>query len=372
MRGRNRVGCVLALAIVGVVGVVVPVGAADKKGHVTEFSAGITGIVLDGEQYGASLEGITAGPDGNLWFTEILASRVGRITPAGVVTEFSAGITGSPEEITAGPDSNLWFTEPSKQNEPDQIGRITPAGVVTEFSAGLTSKVLDGTNIDGSPLVNGAAPQGIAAGRDGNLWFTEPGTDRIGRITPAGVITEFSTGITPESDPTAITAGSDGNIWFTENSAGQIGRITPQGKVTEFPVDDLSGITAGTDGNIWFTEPNANAIGRITSKGKVTEFSRGIASAAGPYGITTGCDGNLWFTEALGNRIGRITTTGKVTEFSNGVTPGANLGEITAGPDGNIWFIEFELTRIGRIGTGPSAKGGARHGPALPAACRRS
>src|SRR5439155_25862858 len=31
----------------------------------------------------------------------------------------------------------------------------------------------------------------IAAGPDGNLWFTEPAPNRIGRITPAGVVTEF-------------------------------------------------------------------------------------------------------------------------------------------------------------------------------------
>ena len=37
--------------------------------------------------------GITRGPDGNLWFTEALAGKIGRITPAGVITEFSAGLT---------------------------------------------------------------------------------------------------------------------------------------------------------------------------------------------------------------------------------------------------------------------------------------
>ena len=90
---------------------------------VTEFSAGITP--------GSRPEGITAGPDGNLWFTEFNGGRVGRITPAGVVTEFSAGITpgSSPNGITAGPDGNLWFTEFNG----GRVGRITPAGVVTEF-----------------------------------------------------------------------------------------------------------------------------------------------------------------------------------------------------------------------------------------------
>jgi virginiamycin B lyase len=66
------------------------------------------------------------GPDGNLWFTEglvlpigsTLHSSIGRITTAGVVTEFVA--PGYPVGITSGPDGNLWFTDPSD----DQIGRF--------------------------------------------------------------------------------------------------------------------------------------------------------------------------------------------------------------------------------------------------------
>ena len=56
---------------------------------------------------GASPFEITAGPDGNLWFTENVGNRIGRITPAGVVTEFSAGISpnarlfGIPQATTA-------------------------------------------------------------------------------------------------------------------------------------------------------------------------------------------------------------------------------------------------------------------------------
>src|SRR5450759_2766897 len=122
-------------------------GAAQAQ-VVTEFRAGITA--------GAVPEGITAGPDGNLWFTEFTGNRIGRITPLGVVTEFSAGITAGayPRYITAGSDGNLWFTEAVG----DRIGRITTGGVVTEFSAGITA---------------GASPYGITAGPDGNLWFTE-------------------------------------------------------------------------------------------------------------------------------------------------------------------------------------------------------
>ena len=53
------------------------------------------------------------------------------------------------------------------------------AQTVTEYSAGITA---------------GAQPIGITAGPDGNLWFTEQGGDRIGRITvpPPGLLSAAS------------------------------------------------------------------------------------------------------------------------------------------------------------------------------------
>lgn len=73
----------------------------------------------------------------------------------------------------------------------------------------------------------------------------------------AGTITEFPTG----GNPQGITAGPDGNLWFTEGN--KIGRMTPTGTITEFP-NGAGAITAGPDGNLWFAETNASQIGRIT------------------------------------------------------------------------------------------------------------
>ena len=66
--------------------------------------------------------------------------------------------------------------------------------------------------------------RGIAAGSDGNLWFAE-NAGRIGRITPDGVITEFSAGIAADATLGWITAGPDGNLWFTD-FVGRIGKVT--------------------------------------------------------------------------------------------------------------------------------------------------
>ena len=320
---------------------------------ITEFSAGITpgpGGVSAGPG------GITAGPDDNVWFVENVGSRIARITPSGVVTEFSIGAPGvvAPVSITMGADGNLWFTEFAA----NRIGRITPLGVVSEFSSGITV---------GSGPLGIAGLYGIATGADGNVWFTEGYEPRIGRITPSGAITEFSTGITTPTG--AIAAGPDGNLWFTE-AGDNIGRITPLGVVTEFvagitPGSGPAQIAAGPDGNVWFTEVAGNRIGRITPTGVVTEFGTGItvgprpgdvtAGPSGPTGISAGPDGNLWFLEGANNRIGRITPLGIIAEFTNGVTDDADLGFIATGPDGNVWFTEALGNRVGRIaiGAGP-------------------
>jgi uncharacterized repeat protein (TIGR01451 family) len=239
---------------------------------------------------GSRPTGITAGPDGNLWFAENNGNKIGRITPAGVITEFGIP-TGSalPFRITAGPDGNVWFTELSG----NKIGRITPAGAITEFVIPTAS----------------SRPLGITAGPDGNLWFTEEIGNKIGRITPAGAITEFA--LPTGGGPSGIASGSDGNLWFPEIDGNRIGRITPAGVITEFALPTAGsqprdGIASGPDGNIWFTEYAGNRIGQITPAGVITEFAIPSPNSQ-PIGIAAGADGNLWFTEQSGNRIGRIS-----------------------------------------------------------------
>src|SRR6266581_4293481 len=143
-------------------------------------------------------------------------------TPAGSVTGFPAPqALGEPQFITAGPDGNLWFTA----RDGNKIGRITPSGAIIEFP--LPKKDCRSTN--------GCQPQEITAGPDGNLWFTERAGNQIGRITTSGSLTEFLIP-TPSSLPEGITVGPDGNLWFTEFNIGNIGRITTAGLVTEFHV----------------------------------------------------------------------------------------------------------------------------------------
>src|SRR5258708_37010321 len=106
--------------------------------------------------------------------------------------------------------------------------------------------------------------------------FNPSQVERIGRITPAGQISEF---LIPAFKGNRVsvnlmTLGSDGKIWFTSNtfvgrgtvSNGFLGRVTAAGQISEFgtptAVSDPQDIALGSDGNIWFNEDAAHAVGR--------------------------------------------------------------------------------------------------------------
>ena len=264
---------------------------------------------------------ITIGPDGNFWFTEANSSRVARITPQGVITEFQTPTFSFPFDITPGPDGNVWFSEGSN----GQIAFITPAVQITEIIF---------SNFDAS--------SGITSGPDGNIWFTDLTGNNIWRYDlSAQALTKFPVP-TPDSFPSEITAGADENLWFTEESGNKIGRITPSGVITEFGNDLGSprSITDGPDGNVWFTLAFTPQIGRITPAGDITFFT----TPSTPEQIARGNGNNFLFSEFGANKIASITTRGMITE-----SPVFNHSEptgITAGVGRSVWFLGFGDNRV--------------------------
>lgn len=240
----------------------------------------------------------------------------------------------------------------------------------------------------------------IAAGADGNLWFTVPNGNKFGWITTSGEVHEIEgapdTVVGRRREPKRITAGPDGNMWFTERGLYdyKIGRYPAFGTARAYtearmprvpsPVG-LDDITAGPDGNVWFTvhwgtfprERDGGFIGRVTTRGGITLFHAFPVSGIGPgYGpppalgpqrdptrpdrITAGPDGHVWFT-ARGPRasIGRVAPSEwceehpadidacAITRFRTSGDP----RDITLGPDGNLWFTQQSpgTGEIGRI-----------------------
>lgn len=248
----------------------------------------------------------------------IMSASVASAAPVGDFTTFSIGPAGyGGNAIAAGPDGNMWFTD----NANNSIGRITPSGETTFFPAPTAPDPQNGSGLFE-----------ITAGPDGNMWFTAFYTNMVGKITMSGVITTYALP-TANSHPLGITAGPDGNMWVALDFANGINRITPSGAITQFPIP----------------APGSTGPTTITASSDCTM----CASV-----ITAGPDNSLWFIMPAVSRIGRITTDGVVTTFPvDTAIPAANapqqnrLGDITTGTDGNLWFTEPADNQVGRMTT---------------------
>ncbi len=198
------------------------------RGYFPDRIARITRISVDGDvtefplEPGISAGGITAGPDGRMWFG-MSGPRIGMISTDGTIEELEIPVQPI-SNMVLGPDGNLWFE--ARGAGTNLIVRLSADGELTEFP--LPMFVFE-----------------IAAGADGALWgFSRRNeVQLIVRITTEGeLVEEFALPQHPgfEGWPVALAAGPDGNIWYT-TFGGRAGRLELDSATTAKPKARHSG-----------------------------------------------------------------------------------------------------------------------------------
>jgi len=271
---------------------------------------------------------ITNGSDGNRWFTEgteFVPPQIGRITPAGDITEFGPACAFCiVTDIIQGPNDVLYYTS----NDPI-LGRITTSGEILDPIAIPNSSALAGDlavhgreiwftdfnndslwryNVDSGQFTqfNVPEPHDAVVDAAGFVWFTAPLEQGIGRLDPEtrDVTVTQTTNLTPRQ----LTIAADGDIWFTARFVPQgVGRLVPAtGEVTEFPLTNVGpeGIAASPDGTVWFTQTTKGNIARITDAGVITEGK--VVRKSEPFGITVAPNGDPWYTMFEANKIATL------------------------------------------------------------------
>jgi virginiamycin B lyase len=275
-----------------------------------------------------------------MWITDDVTPRLVRTTGPGALTTVPIP-SGSPATgITAGPDGAIWFT----QAQTGTVARI-------EGDGGITELVL--TVPDGGAL----APVEIATGADGNLWISLF-PDGVARVSPAGVATRFDVSIADAGslEPSVLAAGPDGNVWFASAALPVISRITPAGVVTHYPVSTRSfGVAAGPEGAVWFTM--VKKLGRVTfgPDPTITEFDTPDMQ---PAEIAVGPDcASVYVADALGNRVRRFTPPAGDAGADAGIaftdfaapTANADVESLAIGAEDAVWFVEIATARLGLV-----------------------
>ncbi len=261
---------------------------------------------------------------------------------------FALTANATPWGVTAGPDGKVWFTDSTS----NQVQSINP-----------------GASTPNPPITVDSSPEGIVSAA-GKIWFTESGNTQsgapsaIGWIVPATGQYGHIAVPTANSGPQSITYDpSNGLIYFTEGLTGKIGSLNPAtGAISDNITLSNSASTpipngimySPADDKIWFVEQRANAIGVYDPANPTNPAPIPLTNASSnavPTAMALDSNGNLWIAETGSGQFQMYSPTNKTfsqaySQPASSGNVGARIDGITSGPDGNIYFT------VGGAGTG--------------------
>ena len=170
---------------------------------------------------------------GNLFQSNISASRIDKVAPDGTVTAFTSQNIRGPVGIYIDEGDTLYVCNCSSNT----IRKVTPSGVSTLFSSGF--------------LFN--CPNGITRDDDGNFYVANFGNGRVLKILPDGTESIFAT--VPGSNNGHLTY-HDGLLYVAGRGADRIYTITMDGQVEVFAGTGVQGIADGSRLQAQFSLPN--------------------------------------------------------------------------------------------------------------------
>lgn len=236
-------------------------------------------------------------------------------------------------KIAAGPDGNVWFTLQGKK-----VGMITPAGTVQEFEL----KGVEG-------------PIGIASGPEGRIWVVSTGkAASFLPANPTGTEEDFESALI-NAEPN-IVLGPDGLFWVASNN--KVAKFSPanfKGTIVEVKLTgELSPKDIDVSGSlIAISDNNAEA---VTEKGRIVTFTtagvqKDFAIPGSSQGLAGAPSGQIAYSSpgAKPEQSGLITPPGPASAFE---LLGDPFG-VAHGADQAFWIVQFakgQLTRLAADG----------------------
>ena len=264
---------------------------------------------------------------------------------------------------------------------------------ITNFAGSGTQVSADGTG----PAASFNTPVGIAVDASGNVFVADYNSNKIRKITPAGVVTTLAgSGISGNVDgvgtaarfnsPAGIALDGSGNLYVADSSNHTIRKVTPNGTVTTFAGSGSQGSTNGTGTTASFylpkgvaVDPSGNvivadfgnhkirkitpsgAVGNVAGSGSLGNTDGTGAAASFNYPNAVAVDGNgiIYVADTGNHRLRRIAAGGVVTTWV-GSTQGFAEGQggfakfnnpygIAADSAGNVFVADTYNHAIRRI-----------------------
>jgi streptogramin lyase len=260
----------------------------DSSGNVVTF-AGTKGT-RNGEGSFYHPMGIAIDKNRNLYIADFGHDAVKRISPSGVVSIFAG--SGLPKNFagpptwgsTDGEGNNATFNNPSGVAI-DKNGYIYVADVnnqlIRKISPNSQVSTIAGTsgktgNLNGQGVAASFAnPFSVAVDTNGLVYVADTINNRIRKITPSGVVSDFASIKFPRS----VATDSFDNVYVISDEQSKIYKVTPSGNIITL---------AGTE------------IGDLDGLARNAAFSS-------PGGVTVDLQGNILVSDTGNHKIRKIT-----------------------------------------------------------------
>ncbi len=273
------------------------VGYITTQGTATVYTAGLN------DEY---VMGLARGSDGNMWIGGD-SGAIGMVNPVSGNVTYASDFTNTPcqnattacgsiNAMTLGPDGNVWFTDVE-----GYVGYVTPGGTVFEFSV---------TALTGQS----SEPKGLAF--SGSNLYVGDEEGFIDQITLSGSTPQSGTAV-PFLQPCECGSGgyglaidTQGNVWFSDGCS-DLGMIPTssfsQGSELEW---NVSAVIGSHSFGFLQAVPGGGVVATDDIDGSIYGFSAtGVSSSQGPLissltafsntqadanALALGSDGNLW------------------------------------------------------------------------------
>ena len=219
--------------------------------------------------------------------------------------------------------------------------RIVHAGAVTTVAGRNVPGVSgDAGQARQARLALGSGLVGLAVDRDGNIFLTDTGNNRILKVTPGGTISKVMTAI----EPRGIAIDEQGDIYVAETGANQVKKLDLSGELstvagtgpagftgdgelaTTAMLSAPEGLALDREGNLYIADAGNDRIRKVTPDGKITTFAgNGNLGSAGdrgpavraelyvPIGLAVDPHGNLYIADSANNRVRKVDFAGTIS-----------------------------------------------------------
>ncbi len=195
------------------------------------------------------LRGVAADSRGNIYISDSNSHRVRRISPDGIISPFAgtgtSGYSGdggpavtariaNPGDVAVGPNNEIFFADEGNR----RIRKISVSGIIsTVAGSGTPGDYAEGANALTAPIFG---PAGLAFDGSGDLFFTEPGRDRVSVLTRQGTLHRIAGSNEPGYsgdgglsinarlyEPESVVVAARGSVLVVDTRNNRIRLLTP-------------------------------------------------------------------------------------------------------------------------------------------------